>query len=116
MPDAKDYIEKMHGTDWWTRFIVIAIIVLTVIFVREVLEIFRIYQTEPAFVIAMVGTVVAGEFSILYFIFRNKKEIVKESIRYERDYEMIPMMTQQYEGESEGPVSDKGDGFEEVFK
>ena len=93
MPNTlKDDVQQeyVHGTDWWTRFIVIALIVLTVIFVREVLEIYREYQTEPAFVIGLVTAVVTGEFSIMYFIFRNKKDVIRETIRYEHDFEMRP--------------------------
>ena len=118
MQDYKD--EYMYKTDWWTRCIVIAIITLTVIFVREVLLIFREFQSEPAFIIAMVGTVVAGEFSILYFIFRNKKDIVRESIRFEHDYEVIPMVAEAEPRvdvkEEYGGDSGMGEGFEEVFK
>ena len=119
MPGMEDYKQEyMYKTDWWTRLLVVAIIILTVIFVREVLEIFREFQTEPAYVIAMVGTVVAGEFSILYFIFRNKKDIVRESIRFEHDYEMIPMVAEPRVDVQEeyGGDSVMGEGFEEVFK
>ncbi len=92
MPDEmKEYKDKyVKGTDWWTRFIVILIIILTVVFVREILDIFRETGMEPVALIAMVGAIVAGEFSILYFIFKNKGDIVKETIRYERDTEIKP--------------------------
>ena len=118
MQDYKD--EYMYKTDWWTRIIVLLLIGLGVIFVKEVLEIYREFQSEPAFVIAMVGGVLAGEFSIMYFIFRNKKDIVRESIRFEHDYEMIPMVaeTEPHDRVQEeyGGDSGMGEGFEEVFK
>ena len=93
MPNTlKDDIQQeyVHGTDWWTRCIVLLLLGLGAIFVREVLDIYRTYQSEPAFVIAMVGGVLAGEFSIMYFIFRNKKDVIRETIRYEHDFEMRP--------------------------
>jgi len=94
MPDEmKEYKEKyVEGSDWWSRFIVLAVIALTVIFIREVLDIFRAMGSEPIALIAMVGAIVAGEFSLLYFIFRNKTDVVKETIRFERDYERGPSL------------------------
>jgi uncharacterized membrane protein len=88
MSDYKDKYVK--GTDWWTRCLVLLIIALTIIFVREILDIFRATGMEPYALIAMVGAIVAGEFSLLYFIFRNKTDIVKETVRYEREYESRP--------------------------
>lgn len=83
-------LEKQQQTSWWTRGIVLLLIFLTVIFVREVLAIYREFQTEPAYLIGLVTAVVTGEFSLMYFIFRNKKDVIKETIRYERDLEIGP--------------------------
>ena len=83
---SEEYIKK---SDWWGKLIVLLVIALNIVFVREILGIFREYQTEPYALIGLVTTLSVGEFSIMYFIFRNRKEIVRETISYDRDYEMI---------------------------
>ena len=136
--------EYVNKTDWWIRFIVLLVIFLNVLFVREILDIYRTYQMEPAYLIAMVGGLSGGEFSLVYFLTRGKRDMVRESIRYEHDYEMIPMVTEaqaqahdhlsmephkhDYEHDHEGdyssqeekfvPASDAGKSFtfDEIFK
>ena len=127
----EEYVDK---TDWWIRFIVLLVIFLNVLFVREILDIYRTYQMEPAYLIAMVGGLSGGEFSLVYFLTRGKRDMVRESIRYEHDYEMIPMVTEaqaqaqaqahDHEGdylsqeEEFVPASDAGKSFtfDEIFK
>ena len=82
--------EYVHGTDWWIRGIVLLVILLNVLFVREILDIYRTYQMEPAYLIAMVGGLSGGEFSLVYFLTRGKKDLIRETIRYEHDFEMRP--------------------------
>ena len=91
MPKMVDDLneEYVRGTDWWSRIIVLIVIALNVVFIIEILDIYREYQTEPYALIGMVTALSVGEFSILYFIYRNRKEVVRETIRYDRDYEMI---------------------------
>ena len=83
---SEEYIKK---PDWWGKTIVLLVIALNIIFIMEILNIYREYQIEPYALIGMVTALSVGEFSILYFIYRNRKEIVRETISYDRDYEMV---------------------------
>ena len=99
---------------WFSKILLVAILAGIVFFVIEVLTIFRITGHEPVALIAGVFGLVVGEFGLIYAIHRNKQDIVKESIRYERDYESIPLAVE--EPEAYGGDSGMGEGFEEVFK
>ena len=78
------YVRK---PDYWSKFIVLLIIGLNILFVLEILDIFRTMESEPYALIGLVSAVSVGQYSIIYFVLKRGETIVRESIRYERDYE-----------------------------
>jgi len=89
MPKIVDDINEAYvrKPDYWSKFIVILIIGLNILFVLEILDIFRTMESEPYALIGLVSAVSVGQYSIIYFVLKRGETIVRESIRYERDYE-----------------------------
>jgi len=89
MPKLSDDIgeEYVRKPDYWSKFIVLLIIGLNILFVLEILDIFRTMESEPYALIGLVSAVSVGQYSIIYFVLKKGETIVRESIRYERDYE-----------------------------
>jgi len=81
---SEEYVRK---PDYWSKFIVLLIIGLNILFVLEILDIFRTMESEPYALIGLVSAVSVGQYSIIYFVLKRGETIVRESIKYERDYE-----------------------------
>ena len=91
MPKIVDDVNEAYvrKPDYWSKFIVLLIIGLNILFVLEILDIFRTMESEPYALIGLVSAVSVGQYSIIYFVLKKGETIVRESIRYDRDYEMI---------------------------
>jgi len=88
---GKTEIPEPSGPGWYDRILEIILLLATGYFVWWVVNIFIDTGREPVATISLVAAIVAGTEGILYLNRRKKDDIVRETIRYERDYSSFPM-------------------------